>query len=181
MSDSVTGVPVYVLANLSVASTVANQVGVVSDADTFTITTPGTNASVVSQTVVATTVVHSGAATGGVITVTVGVSGEVTAVTCVDVEGLVAADTITISAIDSDAMDTNCVLTVDQAPKAVRDRWNQRAVIAVSDAAGDGGDGAARAYFVSKSLNSPWIRGGAKLGNAIILTDGTGVDVVVPR
>ena len=46
----------------------------------------------------------------------------------------------------------------------VRDRWNQVAVVAVSDAPGDGGDGTERAVFVSKALNNVWRRQNATIG-----------------
>lgn len=52
----------------------------------------------------------------------------------------------------------------DVASVVVRDRWNQVAVVAVSDAPGDGGDGLERAYYVSKSLNNVWRRQNATIG-----------------
>jgi hypothetical protein len=54
----------------------------------------------------------------------------------------------------------------DTVPEAVvvRDRWNQFATVAVSDAPGDGGDGLERAYYVSKSLNNVWRRQKADIG-----------------
>ena len=46
----------------------------------------------------------------------------------------------------------------------VRDRWNQFASVAVSDAPGDGGDAGERAIYVSKSLNNVWRRQKAIIG-----------------
>jgi hypothetical protein len=72
----------------------------------------------------------------------------------------------------------------DAASVVVRDRWNQRAVVAVSDHPADGGDGNERALFVSEGLNHPWILGGAKLGTYDVndtagAVDGT--DIVIPE
>jgi len=164
MADSVTGVPVFTVVDLQTTTKGANQLGGINDAGTLTITTPGTNASLVSQTALATTVVHSGSGTGGTILVTVGAAGEVTKVDLANVTGLQVADTITISAIDSDVMDTNCVLTVAELPVVVRDRWNSTATVIVSDAPGDLGDGNERVHYVSKTLGAPWLRQNAKPG-----------------
>ena len=65
----------------------------------------------------------------------------------------------------------------------VRDRWNQRAVVAVSDHPADGGDGNERALFVQDSLNNVWRLGRAKLGTAVVNdTAGAvdGRDIVIP-
>jgi hypothetical protein len=61
----------------------------------------------------------------------------------------------------------------------VRDRWNQRAVVAVSDHPADGGDGNERAVFVSESLNNVWRLGNSKLGSFVGNEDGP--DIVVPE
>jgi len=54
----------------------------------------------------------------------------------------------------------------------VRDRWNQRAVVTVTDAA-------PQAEFVSHSLHNVWRRGNAKLGTAT--GNETGPDYVIPQ
>lgn len=53
----------------------------------------------------------------------------------------------------------------------VRDRWNQRAVVQVTDADD--------ALFVSHSLHNVWRRGNAKLGTAT--GNETGPDYVIPQ
>ena len=178
MADSVTGIPVFTLADLKVASTGPNTVGTVIDNDDLTITTAGTNASAVSQTVAATGIATSGAATGITVTITVGVSGECTSAV-VSGEGFTAADTVTVSAINGDAMDTNTVLTVDAVTGVVRDKWNGVAVVAVSDHPADGGDGNERAVFVSKSLNNVWRLGKATQGSFDGNEDGP--NIVIPE
>tara|TARA_R110000851_G_scaffold27751_4_gene77839 strand:- start:647 stop:934 length:288 start_codon:yes stop_codon:yes gene_type:complete len=61
----------------------------------------------------------------------------------------------------------------------VRDRWNARAVVAVSDHPADGGDGNERAIFVQNSLNNVWRLGGAKRGGQT--GDKSGPQVVIPE
>lgn len=180
MSDSVSGVPVFTLADLAVASAGVNSVGPVSDADTLTITTPGTNASLSAGEFIATGVVHSGSGTGGTVFVTVDGAGIVLFARLVGVTGLADTDTITIDEIDSDANDTDCVLTVDDASDiVVRSRWNSRAVVAVVDHDADDGDGNERAYFVSDSMNNVWRLGRAKLGGETGNEDGP--QIVIPQ
>jgi hypothetical protein len=185
MADSVTGVPVFTTGQLTVADYGANGVGEAVDGESFTLTTPGTNASLVSvSNQKVTAFVTSGSGVGGTVLVDLGVSGEVTAASFIGGSGYVATDTITVSEVAGDAMDTNAVLTIDAVQGNVRDRWNQRAVVAVSDHPADGGDAADRAYFVSEYLNGPWRLGGAKLGTAT--TNDTagavdGQDIVIPE
>jgi hypothetical protein len=179
MADSVTGVPVYVLADLKVANQGANAVGESVDNEEFTITTPGTNATKVSAAgLLATSFTTSGSGVGGTVVVTVGVSGEVTKAIFSGGSGYVATDTITIDEIDDDAMDTDCVLTIDTI-QALRSRWNSRAAVAVSDHPADGGDGNERTIFVSDSLNNVWRAGRAKLGGQTGNEDGP--QIVIPE
>ena len=65
----------------------------------------------------------------------------------------------------------------------VRDRWNQRATVIVTDHPADD-PGGERAYFVSKSLHNAWILGKAKLGTATVNDTGgavDGQDIVIPQ
>ena len=57
----------------------------------------------------------------------------------------------------------------------VRDRWNQRASVLVTDAQ------PVAAIFTNHSLHNVWRKGNAKLGNAIVNDDVTGVDIVIPQ
>lgn len=181
MADSVTGLPVFVLADLAVANAGANTVGEIADEDNITLTTPGTNASLsASVGLLATAVTSDGAATDIVVLVDVDGAG-ITLRATVSAKGMVAGEVFTITEIDSDAQDTDLVITIGAAVQVVRDRWNARAVIAVSDADGDQGDGNERSVYVQLSKNNIWRLGKAKLGGATVLTDATGVDVVVPR
>lgn len=61
----------------------------------------------------------------------------------------------------------------------VRDRWNQFASVAVSDAPNDGGDGEERAIYVSKSLNNVWRRQKATIGTFDGNEDGP--NIVIPE
>ena len=61
----------------------------------------------------------------------------------------------------------------------VRDRWNQRAVVRVTDHPAD--SAADPAYFVNHSLHNVWRLGNAKLGTATVLEDVSGVDIVIPQ
>ena len=62
----------------------------------------------------------------------------------------------------------------------VRDRWNQRATVRVTDHPAD--DGAnEHALFTNHSLHNVWRLGNAKLGNATVTDDVTGVDIVIPQ
>ena len=68
--------------------------------------------------------------------------------------------------------------------EVVRDRWNQRAIVIATNHPADnpGADpDTDRAYFVSHSLHNIWRLGNAKLGNATVLEDVTGVDIVIPQ
>ena len=69
----------------------------------------------------------------------------------------------------------------DTVPEAVvvRDRWNQRAVVAVKDHPADGGDAAERAVFVQDSHNNVWRLAGAKLGSFDGNEDGP--HIVIPE
>jgi hypothetical protein len=62
-------------------------------------------------------------------------------------------------------------LTPTQDASWVRDRWNQRAMVNVTDAG--------PAIFVSDSLLNVWRRANAKLGNAT--GDQDGPDYVIPQ
>ena len=67
----------------------------------------------------------------------------------------------------------------------VRDRWNQRATVIVTDHPADPGSGpdSERALFTNRSLHNAWRLGNAKLGTAIVNDSGgdvDGQDIVIP-
>ena len=61
----------------------------------------------------------------------------------------------------------------------VRDRWNQRATVRVTDHPADSADDPA--YFTSHSLLNVWRLGNAKLGTAIVTDAVDGRDIVIPQ
>ena len=69
--------------------------------------------------------------------------------------------------------DLGVVVDNDAVGTLPRQRWDSVATVAVVDAPGDLGDGNARVHYVSKTLGSPWLRIGSKLG----ITDPTWIIV----
>ena len=61
----------------------------------------------------------------------------------------------------------------------VRDRWNQRATVRVTDHPVD--TAATPAYFTNHSMHNVWRLGNSKLGTAIVNEDVDGVDIVIPQ
>ncbi len=84
-----------------------------------------------------------------------------------------------LKTIGADANVIGAVTDADGDSVVVRDRWNARAAVAVSDSPADGGDGGERAIYVQESLNNVWRLGRAKLGGQA--GDEDGPQIVVPE